>query len=50
MHRLLGMYIYVLNENPGFMALGAKTCYFCGSSVFWKLGYHLSLSIPRSAF
>jgi len=38
------MYIYVLNEHPVFMALGSKTmCYFCGSSVFWKLGYHQSL-------
>jgi len=38
------MYIYVLNKNPGCMALGAKTMsYFCGSRVFWKLGYHLSL-------
>jgi len=40
-------YVYVLNENPSFMALGSKTmCYFYGSSVFWKLGYHLSLWIP----
>ena len=28
-------YINVLNENPGFVALGAKTmCHFCGSSAF----------------
>jgi len=47
---LYGHPVYVLNENPGFMALGAKTmCYFCGSSVFWKLAYHLSLWIHRSA-
>jgi len=41
------MYLYVLNENLCVMALGAKTmCYFYGSSVFWKLGYHPSLWIP----
>ena len=44
--QVTGPRIYVLNENPSFMALGAKTmCYFCGSSGFWKLGYHLSLWI-----
>jgi len=51
-HRFPGhIYIYVLNENPRFMTLGAKTmCNFCGSSVFWKLGCHLSLWIPWWAF
>jgi len=35
MHRYRVTYIYVLNENPGFMALGAKTMSnFYGSSVF----------------
>jgi len=38
------MYIYVLNENPGFMALEVKPMsHFCGSSVFWKLGYRPNL-------
>jgi len=47
-YRLPGhIYIYILNKNPGFMALRAKTMYyFCGSSVFLKLDYHLSLWIP----
>ena len=44
-------YIYLLIKNPGFMTLGANTmCHFCDSSVFWKLGYHLSLWIPWLAF
>jgi len=44
-------YVYFLNENPAFMALETKTmCHFCGSTVFWKLGYHPSLWIPGSAF
>jgi len=37
------MYIYVLNKNPGFMIVGTKPMsHFCGSSVFWKVGYHPS--------
>jgi len=47
MHRLPATYIYILNKNPIFMALGAKTmCHFRASSAFWKLGYHLSFWIP----
>jgi len=34
-------HIHILNENPHFMALGAKlNSHFCGSRVFWKLGYY----------
>jgi len=44
-------YIYVLNENPGVMALGANTmCYFCGSSVFWKLRLSSKCLDPWLAF
>jgi len=45
------MYVYVPNENPGFMAMGDKpTSHFCGLRGFSKLGYRPSLSSLWSAF